>query len=306
MVSIERLLCPVDFSPYSHRALEYAVAMATWYEAALTVLHVFPIPPVVDVMPSVGVAAMPPMLFTEDDREALVARLREFAGAAGADPRVSFAVEQAPDVRAEILAQASSRQADLVVLGSHGRSGFQHLLLGSVTERILRKATVPVLVVPKHAGRDDVPPVMPFRRIVCPVDFSNASLHALEVALGLAEEADARLTVLHVIEMPPELHDMQDVLTREVNDIRAEAEARALQRLRALVPDHAREYCHVQTDVAEGSAHREIVRASLEHEADLIVMGVHGRGAVDLKLFGSNTHAVLKQAHCPVLSVYHA
>lgn len=304
MVSISRILCPVDFSQYSHRALDYAVAMAKWYEATVTALHVFPMAPVVDMMPSIGVGGLPPLAFTEEDREALRTRLREFSPAA-IEPCVDLVVEQAPDIRTEILDQADARKADLIVVGSHGRSGFQHLLLGSTTERILRKARVPVLVVPRKQGDDVGPPAMPFTRIVCPVDFSEASLHALTTALGFAEEADATLVILHVLEMPPELHEMQEVLTREVHDVRAEAEARALRRLGELIPEGARDYCSVRTAVVEGSAHREIIRTSLEHDADLIVMGIHGRGAIELKLFGSNTHAVLRQANCPVLSVYH-
>lgn len=304
MVSIERVLCPVDFSACSRHALDYAVAIGAWYEAAVTALHVFSIPPAVEIMPSVGVAGLPPLLFTEADREALIGRLREFAPAAAADPRVRFRVEEAPDVRAEILQQAEVLASDLIVVGSHGRSGFQHLLLGSTTERLLRKARVPVLVVPRHAEAA-VPPAMPFRRIVCPVDFSEASLQALEMALRLAEEGDARIVLVHVIEMPPALHEMQDVLTREVNDIRAEAEARAVTRLRALVPEGVREACDVRVAVVEGSAHREILRTALDEQSDLIVMGVRGRGAVDTAIFGSNTHAVLRQAQCPVLSVHH-
>ena len=95
--------------------------------------------------------------------------------------------------------------SDLLVMGTHGRSGFERLVLGSVTEKVLRKAACPVLSVPRNVG--DVVPAPPvlFTRILCAVDFSDCSINALNHAMSLGQEADARLTVLHVIELPPEL-----------------------------------------------------------------------------------------------------
>ena len=90
-------------------------------------------------------------------------------------------------------------KADLLVIGTHGRSGFERLVLGSVTEKVLRKASCPVLTVPKRLP--DAVPVGPvlFKRILCPVDFSESSLHALSYAVSMAQEADGQLTVLHVV-----------------------------------------------------------------------------------------------------------
>ena len=93
--------------------------------------------------------------------------------------------------------------ADLLVLGTHGRSGFERLLLGSVTEKVLRRAPCPVLTVPRHHPEAVPPPPVLFKRIVCPLDFSDSSLRALEYALSLAQEADAHLTAMHVIEYEP-------------------------------------------------------------------------------------------------------
>ena len=94
--------------------------------------------------------------------------------------------------------RARTTLADLIVIGTHGRSGFERLMLGSVAEKVLRKAACPVLTVPAHAP-DAVPrEAGSVRRILCPVDFSSSSEDALEYALAsLAQEAHARLTVLH-------------------------------------------------------------------------------------------------------------
>ena len=142
-----------------------------------------------------------------------------------------------------------------------------------------------------------------FGHILCPVDFSDGSLLALKHAVGLAEEADSQLTVLHVIEVPPELREHAVLEDFNVDAVRAAAEAGALQRLRALIPEDARTYCTVETTVREGAAFREILRVAAERSSDLVVMGVQGRGALDLMVFGSNTVRVTRAARCPVLIV---
>jgi nucleotide-binding universal stress UspA family protein len=303
MIAINRILCPVDFSDSSRHALAHAAAAASWYEAPLTVLHVFSNVPVFDVAPALGVTAMPPVAVRELDREAMLTALRNFAAPVVGTATTEVQLTEAPDPRTEILEQASAMGAGLLVMGTHGRSGFDHLLLGSVTEKVVRKAPCPVLVVPRQAAEAPVTGAPPFKRILCAVDFSPTSLHALSYALDLAQEADARISLLHVIEIPPELGEFPLAKDVNINGIRAASEAEYLQRLRALIPPEARTYCTVATQVSEGRAHREILRAAAEEKADLVVMGVHGRGAVELLLFGSNTNAVLRSAACPVLVV---
>jgi nucleotide-binding universal stress UspA family protein len=303
MIAIDRILCPVDFSECSSHAMGHAAAVAAWYQAPLTVLHVFSNIPVFDVAPALGVTTMPPVALREIDRSAMLDALRTFVAPVTSLARVDAQLLEAPDPRREILAQAASLGASLLVMGTHGRSGFDHLLLGSVTEKIIRKAPCPVLVVPRHAAEPATPDHPPFKRILCAVDFSETSVHALAYALDLAQEADARISLLHVIEIPPELGEFPLAKDVNINGIRAASEAEYLQRLRALIPPEARTYCSVATQVSEGRAHREILKAAAGENADLIVMGVQGRGAVDLLLFGSNTHAVIRAAACPVLAV---
>ena len=127
--SIERILCPIDFSDTSHHALAHAAAIARWYEARLSLLYVFVSLPTVDV---------PPVMLDEDDRERLIAQMREFACIVPRDVSVEYQVQEAGLVHDAIVRHASAAHADLLVLGTHGRSGFQHLFLGSVTEKIMR------------------------------------------------------------------------------------------------------------------------------------------------------------------------
>lgn len=294
MINLSHILCPVDFSEFSHRALDHAIAMAKWYGARLTVLHVVVNRPAVD---------LPPFELTDVDRGQILTEMQTFVGQQPTDPSIDFLIREASDVRREILHQIDALKADLLVIGSHGRTGFERLLLGSVTERVIRKAACPVMVVPRRAPDAERGGPVRFGRILCPVDFSEGSLAALTYALSIAQEADARLTVMHAIEIPPELSEDPVSPSFDIDAIHAAARAARLQRLRELVPASARAYCTVETTVCEGAAYDHILKVAVEQHSDLIVMGVQGRGAINLLVFGSNTVRVTRAATCPVLAV---
>jgi len=303
MVTLDRILCPVDLSDCSLRALAHAAALAAWYESRLAVLHVSVTAPMLGAPPSFGAGTIQSSAVDEADRAAELETLKQFiAGAVGDAPREITLVD-GPDPRHEILAQARAFDANLLVMGTHGRTGVDHVLLGSVTEKVLRKASCPVLVVPQDTRTTASPNAPPFKRILCAVDFSESSVRALAYALDLAEEADARISVLYVVEVPKELSEFPFAGDLDLNRFRAAAEAEYLRRLRDLVPPEVRDYCSVATLVSEGRTYREVLRVAAEEQSDLIVMGVQGRGAVDLALFGSNTHAVIRGSRCPVLTV---
>jgi nucleotide-binding universal stress UspA family protein len=294
MIRIAHVLCPVDFSDISQHALEHAAAIARWYEARLTLLYVFSNFPVMDV---------PPLVLKAPERERLLAGLRGMAAAVPREVPVDCRIEEAPYVHEEILAQLDATHADLLVLGTHGRSGFQRLFLGSVTEKVIRKTTCPTMVVPPRAPHVPAGAPVQFRRILCPVDFSESALDALAYAINMAEEADAQLTLLHVVEFSPPLTEVPLLPAPDLTRVREAAAAEARRKMHALIPESARTYCTVETAVVEGRAYREIHRHAIEHQCDLIVMGVHGRGALDLLVFGSTTHHVIRASACPVLIV---
>jgi nucleotide-binding universal stress UspA family protein len=294
MIRIEHVLCPVDFSEIAQHALDHAVAIARWYEARLTVLYVFANLPAMD---------LPPLVLENADRERLMTEMRRMAAGVPPEVPVDFRIQEAGYVHEAILAQLGATHADLLVLGTHGRSGFQRLFLGSVTEKVIRKATCPTLVVPPRAPGVSATTPIQFRRILCPVDFSESSLDALAYAINMAEEADARLTLLHVAEIPLVLSEEPTVLDLDLSRIREAAVADARGKLHELIPEHARTYCTVETAVVEGRAYREVLRQANERQSDLIVMGIQGRGALDLLVFGSTTHHVIRASACPVLVV---
>jgi nucleotide-binding universal stress UspA family protein len=183
-------------------------------------------------------------------------------------------------------------------MGSHGRSGFERFVIGSVTEKVLRNAGCPVLTVPPRTATTAT---LPFKRILCPVDFSEPSLGALQTAFSMAEEADARLTVLNVLAWP----DDETFLVETFNDrsLLARLEEETARRLDAFITDDARVWSRPEVKVAVGKPYREILASAKDMAADLIVIGVHGRGTAGLTLFGSTTNQVVRRAACPVLTI---
>src|SRR3990170_6375794 len=187
MTDITRILCPVDLSEPSRHALEHAAALARRYKAQLTVLHVYNAPP-----PPVAMSGLPGAvpLLPRIEPDEVVPQVRQFCASARrpADVPLEILVLEGYPART-ITQQAQTIKADLLVMGTHGRGGFDRLVLGSVTEKVVRSTDVPVLTVPPHSRAPDAGL---YHTILCPVDFSDASTLALEYALSLAKEADAR------------------------------------------------------------------------------------------------------------------
>jgi nucleotide-binding universal stress UspA family protein len=302
MPAIKRILCPVDFSEFSRRALDHALGVARCYGSSVVALHVIaPAPVVVPVPYYFGAEVAPPMTLPPVDRAKVAAELAAFAATEQAGTaRADALVTEAPDVYREILVQADRLSANLIVLGTHGRSGFERLFLGSTTEKVLRKARCPVMTVPPHAP--DVMPrgPVPFTRILCAIDFSDSSRTALDYAISLARESKATLTLVHVLETRPLYVDFSPT---PVIDLRAWMR-QARSQLRDMLTDADRSACSVSEIVREGRSHREILALAAELDTDLIVLGVRGRGATDLLVFGSTTHHVIREARCAVLTVH--
>lgn len=297
MIAVGSILCPTDFSEFSEHALLHAAALASWYRARLTVLHVVPIFAPIEAMP-VGVGPVPG---TTPSRGRVHDELERFVRPAKKrGVPVRYLVAEGNTVE-QILSHAAHLPADLVVMGTHGRSGFERLVLGSVTEKVLRKAPCPVLTVP--AGTLEAPAAgrAPFVRIVCGVDFSESSVRALEFALSLAREDDAEITVLHAVESLPETGPLPPGF--DLGEYRRRLREDLLAKLREAIPANAPEWCRPAAIVVEGKAWEAVVGAAAEREADLIVLGVHGRGALDRVLFGSTTSQAVRRANCPVLTI---
>lgn len=293
MLNFERILCPVDFSEFSVRAYDYARSLAQHYGAELYVEHV--IPPLIAAYPYY---ALPDSFdgVSWNLRTDAEKHLREFTESHnrnGLNPKLVIEEGQIPQ---SILSLASEKSIDLIVMGTHGWQGMDHFLLGSVAEKILRKAKCPVLVVRRPVTGFVKPPGSPdpvqLRKILYCTDFSEHSERALGYALSLALEYNAELTLLHVLERIPPPEDLQSVTLTMT------------RKLEAMIPPEAAQWASTKSAVRLGAPYQEIIQLGLESKADLIIMGVRGRNALDLTLFGSTTHRVLQLGSCPVLAVH--
>lgn len=297
MIEFRQVLCPVDLSESSVRSLAHAAALARWYDARLTVLHVVPTFEPVQVRGDFGapIRVVNPML-----REEVIEEVRQTLSLPATAPD-AVVIAESGDARVTILDYAISSGADLIVMGTHGRRGFKRLLLGSVTETVLREASCPVLTVPPHAPAAASEEAT-FKRILCPIDFSPSALQALGFALDLARQANGLVTLLHVVEWLPE-DDPQASARFNISEYRSHVVENAHRRLWASVAEESRTWVEIDDLVVFGRAHREILRAAETNPADLIVMGAQGRGGIGLALFGSTTQQVVRGATCPVLTM---
>jgi nucleotide-binding universal stress UspA family protein len=293
-IDVRHVLCPVDFSVFSARALDHAVRLARYFDADLHVLHVVPIVlDVVEPFPPVLPDLMAPVVAAAEDE------LRRFvASARGRHARIQTSVKEG-GAASRIQEMATLLRADLVVMGTHGRSGLERAVLGSVTENVMHHVDCPVLAVGDRAMC--ATPGPPFGRILCATDLLASSPATVEFALALAGESDAEVELLHVVEaIPLEASSINpSILTSEVDTFRRGLIADAQARL----DDAAREapsWCRLTTRVATGDAWRAIVERARASEAELIVIGAHA-GPFRRAIFGSTARRVVRTAPCPVL-----
>lgn len=276
MLHFETILCPIDFSKHSTMALRYAMQLATQYGSRLVIYHSV-IPPVaVPVFPDRLQGGTVAMNYRDEMLDHYVGEI--VPPAMANVKRVDF---MAP--AAGILKAAYDENADLIVMGTHGATGYEALLLGSVTHKVLHKTSIPVLAVcnPKHPIENE-PIVM--RKIVCAVEpKQQVSLKRLHLALSLARTYAATLVFLQVRES-------------------VEQES-TLQELEDMVRPEKEEWCKVEYVSQRGNPIDEILRATEDPEADLLVIGHHIRRPGALEALGSVGLRVIPRSPCPVLVV---
>src|SRR5688572_585664 len=296
MTGIARLLVPTDFSAASDAALAYAKRLAEPLGASLDVIHAFEDPFTTAAFAAPVYTPLPPGL-----RENLLQEAdRRLAERLPVEQRVRFngRTEIVTGTPARAIADhATQRGTDLIVIGTHGRSGVRHLLLGSVAERVIRTAPCPVLTVRQA-------PAHGIRTLLVPLDFSESSDSALQYAFLLAERLGAVVQLLHVLDDP----FLADGLTVEAYIGQSPTERAmtledARQRLaqRAL-PPHATGLT-IEREVLFGDVAATIAEYASVRGADLIVMGTHGRSGVAHLLMGSVAERLVRTAPCPVLTV---
>ena len=294
----ERILCSTDFSPFSTQALRHALAIARQFGSRLKVIYVIP-----NLFPGgESIYGGAPWLRTPDFRQQAEKDMHDFLAPAR-EARINHEIEiRDGDPWREIVAVAEQMPADLVVLGTHGRSGLDHLFLGSVAEKLIRRLPCPVFTVSHEEGRTWAAPGL-IGRILCATDFSEASSEALRLAVALAEKHHSEMTFLHVVETLSEMSEAASRVLVDVESLRQDIDRRTRERLQhaltAVGPTEAR----IEPRVAVGSAYKEILKIAAVERMDLIVIGAQGHSLLERMLSGSNAQHVIRAATCPVLTV---
>jgi len=284
VLSIRRILWPTDFSTGAGRAFPYAAAMAAWHEAELHVLDVKEEGTEMDSSFPVSQEALTDLLTAEGDPPQHVDL--------DALTLVQEQQENALPPQA-IVTYVEDHDVDLVVAGTQGRRGLQRLLIGSVTEEVIRAAPCPVLTV---QADQDVAPAWAVRNILVLIDFSDASLDALRHAKELALTYGAQITLLHAVEevVYPSAYGVEPASLPGPQVI-----DRVEQNLAELVRTEVG-YEHVVIEAKVGYAPSTILDYADTNEVDLVVIATHGRTGLERMLLGSVAERVVRRSPAPV------
>jgi nucleotide-binding universal stress UspA family protein len=295
MTRITRILVPSDFSVTSDTALGYARRLAEQFEASLHLVHAFEDPFTTAAFASELYATVP-LPFRQQLLDEARRRLEDRLPRAD---RIRFdgTAEVVTGSTAKAITEyAASISADLIVIGTHGRGGVTHLLLGSVAERVVRTAPCPVLTIRQE-------PAAAIKRILVPTDFSETSDEALRYAVTMAGRIGATVQLLHVLDDPLVAEGLAaEAYIVEAPTLRTgmlrEAQARLAQRSDAGDPA-----VRIDSEVLFGHGAKTIAEYAVARGVELIVMGTHGRTGVAHLLLGSVAERLVRTAPCPVLTV---
>jgi nucleotide-binding universal stress UspA family protein len=277
-------MVPVDFSEASKRAVNYGLGLALEFESRLLLAHIAGYDSAAYDKAKSDLLDLIPI----DCREKLIFET----------------IVKCGDVQAELLGILEDKNVDLVVMGSRGRSYFERMLLGSVTERLLRKLHIPILTV-SHidpAREIHIPGPVPLKRILYATDLADGSEEGLEFSIKLARGLDASLLVAHVVQLTDgAFYGMETAafIPEYADEIRTQAQER-LNRFVALVSDGS---VPIATLLADGVPYETIDRLALQYEADLIVINLQNKGRLERVVLGTTAERVIRTATVPVLSL---
>jgi nucleotide-binding universal stress UspA family protein len=217
--------------------------------------------------------------------------------------RVDTVVLRNLSAASSILSYVEEEEIDMVVMGTHGRSGLSRFFLGSVAEKVVRHAGCPVMTI--GYGKRDYRSEPCYRKVLAAFDFSEISKDAVVRGYQFTRAYGAEMEVLYVVEqvIPPPLDDIwRASVQSEVPEVLASARASLKQSLGQEELDQVK--LEVRVGDADGKAEAEIVNYAQEKKFDLVLMGTHGLSGIDHALLGSTTERVVRTAPCPVLTFH--
>jgi universal stress protein A len=288
-MNIKNVIVPVDFSPTSRLAVDHGVFLARKFRARLTLLHV-----VESLSPLAGSFMIETTGVEKEQEEQALRMLSSLLGSEDQDDLDLRVDIRNGDIKDEIPAAIRDEKADLVVMGTHGRGLLARLLIGSITETLLRKLPVPVLTVSGVAHPRG------FKRILFATDLSKHSETAFHFVLDFARAMGSELIIHHAVTPLSRLSGGGEALP----DLSRLDGDEAKARVAALAREAALEHVKVETAVVEAdTAADAILKTAEEKLAELILIAVEKKSLVDRALLGRTAERVIRAAKAPVLSV---
>ena len=293
MMKIDRLLLATDFSDWAGRAEEYACSLAGTWHAHLTTMTVLEFPPGLNPEYPVNHQYLTHRM-NEATEQLADFKQRALQRGIAVSTRIATGIPSE-----EIHAAAQAEDSDLIIVGTRGKTGLAHVLLGSTAERVIRTAPCPVLAV--HMTKDSSTGDHGIRleRMLVPIDFSDCSLDALEYAAVIAQQSKAHLSLLHVPE--PVSYGLDFTMGHLAERERGKEVIE--KRLKDLVAAVTSAGIGADYALHAGIPRDAILEAAKNAAADAIVMGTHGRRGLSHIMAGSVTENVLRTANCPVFTV---
>ena len=296
-INIRRILCTTDFSRFSNLAISYALSLAGEFDAKLYVCHVID-------LTTAGMYGEAFLAFDEQETRITARAHKELrAVLENRHPDWEPLVVSGHPAD-EILRLSEEKQVDLVVSATRGRSGLKRFIIGSVTGRLMRTLSCPLLVVQSLEEPPEVPIPQQFmmKRILVGCDFSEDSNLAFQHGVSLAQEFQAELHLVHVIE-PSVYKDLLKPAPSVVDELRETLHDRLSEKLESMVPDEVFKWCTLKTNLLAGHPHEELIKYARLNKIDLIVLGIRGHGRVETLIIGSTTDRLTSRSPCPVLCV---
>ena len=318
----KKIMCAIDFSDFSHLILSYGRALATEFHAKLFVCHVLPD---MVMLASHGQAYIPSQKVTEERKQATQSALEDLVKKQKIDAKIIVSQGHPAD---EITRLVQENSMDLVIAATHGGSGIKRFLIGSVTDRLVKTLTCPLLVLHAHKSHPAFPGVfrVPIDRILVGCDFSKESDLAVKYGLSLAQEFQAELHLVHVIKPKRNIEmttsdylkiqegdylgwnrsdflELQQKTKEEEWERKSRLFSHIEHQLINMVPEESQNWCTPVITLLEGQPYTELNHYATRKKIDMMVLGVHGHSLLEQFLVGSTTDRVIGRATCSVLAV---
>jgi len=321
-VEPKKIMCAVDFSSFTETILSYSIKLCNEFHAKLFLINV-----VVDIKTL--------FKYSENVFDTEIAQMNQLQNAQKflEDLAKDLTIDHTLLIRQgdpadEIRRVALEEKVDMVITATHGNSGIQRLLIGSVTEKLVKTLHCPLLVL--HTQEGDSLPLptseIKLHKILVGCDFSPDSKLAFDYGVSMAQKLQAELHLAHVIKPTehidlkasdyitvnprdyiswhsPNYFEIQMKISEENRERANELRRRLEKQLYFMLPEECRSWCNPKTMLLDGEPYKELVDYAKKQEIDMIVLGIHGHTLWEKLMIGSTTDRVIRHSHCPVLAV---